>query len=150
MTKPIQQHEIENFFNRYEARFNEALQGDEADLDETLNSFSAEFIEATPNGITVGKNGRKFKKALSDGYAFYKKIGVRSMDMLSTQTTILDKFHALVKIHWNSSFVRQNKSKGDIAFDVFYLVQKTNDDIRIFASITGDEQQALNEEGLIA
>ena len=149
MTKPIQQHEIENFFNRYEARFNEALADGVVDIDETVNSFTSDFLEASPAGVIVGKNDRKFRKAVSQNYAFYKKIGIRSMDILSTQTTILDEIHALVKVHWNSSFVRQDRTKGDIAFDVFYLIQKKDDDIRIFAYITRDEQQALKDEGLI-
>jgi hypothetical protein len=71
------------------------------------------------------------------------------MDILSMQITILDNLHAIVKIHWNISYVRKNRIKGDIAFDVFYLLQKTGDDVRIFGYITGDEQQALKEEGLI-
>jgi len=150
MSKAIQQHEIENFFNGYEARFNDALAGGEPDIDETINSFAPYFIEANPAGVIAGKNDKKFKKSISEGWMFYKKIGIRSMDILSNQITILDDFHAIVKIHWNSSFVRKDKSKGDIAFDVYYLVQKNKDDIRIFAYITGDEQQALKDEGLIS
>ncbi len=149
MTAPIQQHEIENFFNRYEARFNEVLSGGEPDLDETVNSFSSDFIEASPAGIMAGKNDRKFRKSISKGWEFYKNIGIHAMDILSTQITILDTVHAIIKVRWNSSFVRKNKTKGDITFDVFYLVQKTGEDIRIFAYITGDEQQALRDEGLI-
>jgi len=149
MTTPIQQHEIENFFNRYEARFNEVLSGGEPDVDETVNSFASHFIEASPSGVTAGKNDRKFRKSISQGWQFYKNIGIISMDILSTQITILDNLHAITKVHWNSSFMRKNKTKGDIAFDVYYLIQKAGDDIRIFAYITGDEQQALKEEGLI-
>jgi len=149
MTKPIQQHEIENFFNRYESRFNEALSEGEVDIEEAVNSFASDFIEASPVGVIVGKNDKKFRKAIRQGWSFYKEIGIRTMDILSMQTTILDKFHALVKVHWNSSFVRKNKTDGDIAFDVFYLIQKKDEEIRIFAYITGDEQQALTEEGLI-
>ena len=149
MTKPIHQHEIENFFNRYEARVNEALSNGEVDIDDAVSSFASDFIEASPAGVIVGKNDKKFRKSISQGYSFYKEIGIRSMDILSTQTTILDKFHAMVKVHWNSSFVRPNKSKGDIAFDVYYLIQKMEEDIRIFVYITGDEQQALKDEGLI-
>jgi len=149
MTTPIQQHEIQNFFNRYEARFNEVLSGGEPDIDETVNSFAADFIEASPSGITAGKNDRKFRKSISQGWQFYKNIGILSIDILSTQITILDNLHAITKVHWNSSFMRKNKTKGDIAFDVYYLLQKAGDDIRIFAYITGDEQQALKEEGLI-
>lgn len=149
MSQPIQQHEIENFFNRYERRFNDALAGGESDIDETVNSFAEFFIEASPTGVTFGKNDKKFRKAISQGWMFYKNIGVRSMDISSIQITILDPFHAIVKVHWNSAFERKNKTKGDLAFDVFYLIQKQVEDLRIFAYITGDEQQALKDEGLI-
>jgi hypothetical protein len=145
----IQQHEIENFFNRYEARVNDALSGTEPDLDETVNSFASEFIEASPAGVVSAKNDKKFRKAISQGWNFYKQVGIRTMDILSLQITILDNLHAIVKVHWNSTFVRKNETKGDIAFDVFYLLQKTGDDLRIFAYITGDEQQALKDEGLL-
>ena len=149
MTTAIQQYEIENFFNRYEARINDALSGAEPDIEEVVNSFASEFIEASPAGVISAKNDKKFRKAISQGWNFYKKIGIRSMDILSMQITLLDKLHAIVKVHWNSSFVRKNKTNGDIAFDVFYLMQKTGDDLRIFAYIAGDEQQALKDEGLI-
>lgn len=149
MSQPIQQHEIENFFNRYERRFNEALAGGEPDIDETVNSFAEFFLEASPAGVIVGKNDKKFRKAINQGWMFYKNVGIRSMDIVSIQITILDSFHAIVKVHWNSSFERKNKTKGDLAFDVFYLIQKQAEDIRIFAYITGDERQALKDERLI-
>mgnify|MGYP003575938399 CR=1 FL=1 len=149
MSNSIRQHEIENFFDRYEARVNEALAGEEPDIDETVNAFASEFIEASPNGVIAGKNDKKFRKAINKGWTFYKEIGIRSMDILSTQINILDTFHALVKIHWNSTFVLKNTEKGDIAFDVYYLIQKRENDLRIFAYITGNEQQALKEAGLI-
>lgn len=150
MTTAIQQHEIENFFDRYEARVNDALSGEDPDIDETAKSFTSDFIEASPAGILVGKNDKKFRKAISQGWEFYKGIGIQVMDIVSRQITILDKLHAIVKVRWNSSFVRKNKTKGEIAFDVFYLVQKTGNDLRIFAYITGDEQQALKDVGLVA
>jgi hypothetical protein len=61
----------------------------------------------------------------------------------------LDNLHAIVRVHWNSVFQRKNKSQGEVAFNVFYILQKQEENIRIFAYITGDEQQVLKEEGLI-
>jgi hypothetical protein len=150
MSIAIQQHEIENFFNRYEARFNDALSNREPEIDETVKSFASEFIEASPAGIVAAKNNKKFRKAIIEGWNFYKEIGVNGMDILSTQITVLDNLHAIVKVHWNCSFVRKNKTHGDVSFDVFYLLQKTNDDLKIFAYITGDENQALKDAGLLS
>jgi hypothetical protein len=149
MTGPIQQHEIDNFFYRYEVRFNDALSGGQPDIEETANSFSESFIEASPAGVVVGKNDDKFRESIGQGWNFYKNIGIQSMEILSTQTTILDNLHAIVRVHWNSVFQRKNKSQGEVAFNVFYILQKQEENIRIFAYITGDEQQVLKEEGLI-
>lgn len=145
----IQTVEIENFFSRYESRFNNALAGAEPDIDSTVNSFAEYFIEASPAGIVAGENNQQFRKMIAKGWKFYQKIGIHSMHILSNEVTILDPLHAIAKIHWNSSFVRPDKSSGDVEFNVFYIVQKKDDDLKIFAYITGDEQQALKDEGLI-
>jgi hypothetical protein len=147
--EPIQQHEVEKFFNRYETRFNEALRGGEPDIDGTVDSFSSHFIEASPLGVMAGKNDEQFRDAIRQGWASYRQMGILSMEILSKQITILDDYHAMVKIHWNSNFVRKNNTPGEIDFDVFYLVQKKDDRVQIFAYITGDEQQALKDQGLI-
>jgi hypothetical protein len=146
---PIQQPEIENFFNRYETRFNEALRGGEPDVAETVNSFAEHFIEASPAGVVAAKNDDQFKGSIREGWTFYKQIGILAMEILSKQISILDDMHALVKIHWNSAFVRNDNTHGEIDFDVFYLIQKKDEHLRIFAYITGDEQQALKDEGLV-
>ena len=72
MTTTIQQYEIENFFNRYEARVNDALSGAEPDIDEAVNSFASEFVEASPAGVISAKNDKKFRKAINQGWKFYK------------------------------------------------------------------------------
>jgi hypothetical protein len=148
MTEAIQQTELENFFRHYARRVNIALAGGEVDVDGTFNSFASDVIGANPSGVMAAKNDDKFKESVTKGWGFYKDIGIRAMNILSKQIDILDPFHALVKIHWSSSFTRKDKTSGDIAFNVFYLVQK-RDDIRIFAYITGNEQQALKDAGLI-
>ena len=149
MNEILQQIEIENFFNRYERRFNAALSDGQVDIDGTVNAFASDFIEASPTGVIAGKNDNEFKESIGKGLTFYKEIGIRAMNILSKQINILDEFHAMVKVQWNSSFTRKDNTNGDISFDVFYLLQK-RDDIRIFAYITGNEQQALKDAKLIS
>jgi hypothetical protein len=145
----IEPVEVENFFAQYESRFNDALAGGEPDIDSVVNSFAEYFIEASPVGIVAGENNKKFRKMIAQGWESYQKIGIRSMHILSKDVTILDPLHAITKIHWNCAFVRPDKSTGEVDFNVFYLVQKQEDDLKIFAYITGDEQQALKDQGLI-
>lgn len=146
----IQKDEIDQFFSRYESRINDALSDGEPDVEQTVNSFTEHFLEATPLGVNVGKNDKNFREMISKGWSFYKDIGIQAMNILSKQITILDDFHALVKVNWNSSFIRKDKTDGEISFDVFYLIQKLDENIKIFAYITGDEQQALKDQGLIS
>jgi hypothetical protein len=146
----IQKEEIDQFFTRYESRFNDALSGAEPDIEQTVNSFTAHFLEASPLGVTAGKNDQSFREQIDKGWTFYREIGIQGMNVVSKQITVLDEFHAMVKINWSSSFRRKDNTNGEISFDVFYLVQKSDENVKIFAYITGDEQQALKDQGLIS
>jgi hypothetical protein len=55
----------------------------------------------------------------------------------------------MAKIHWKSLFVTNEKRSGEIDFDVIYLLQLKGEDVKIFASITGDEREALKNNVLI-
>lgn len=140
---------LNDFFSGYEQRFNRFLNGEPLEVESTALSFSACFIEASPLGVNCGQNDLQFRSMIPKGYEFYRGIGITAMDILSKDITLLDDFHAMVKIHWNSCFTRKDQVKGMIEFDVIYLLQTTEDSPRIFAYITGDEQAVLKENGLI-
>ncbi len=141
--------EIENFFNRYESRFNRALKGEVPDIDGTASSFADSFIEASPKGVNCAGNDEQFRIAIPQGYAFYKNIGITSMDIISKEINILDNYHTMAKIHWQCNFFKKDNAKGHIEFDVIYFLQTIESECKIFAYITGDEQRALKENGLI-
>ncbi len=140
--------ELEHFFDQYASRFNNALRTGESDVEAVASCFAEFFVEASPAGIIGGKNDDDFKKAIPKGYDFYKSIGITAMDILFKEITLLDDFHAMVKVHWKSSFTRKDHSGGSIEFDVVYLLQTKDETCKIFSYITGDEQKALKENGL--
>lgn len=143
------QNEINRFFDAYAKRFNQALAGKEVDVDATVSAFSECFIEASPLGIVLGKNDESFRKAIPKGYDFYKKIGTKAMQIVSKDIQPLDEFHSMVRVHWNALYEQTNGTRKQIAFDVVYLLQHIGTAFKIFAYITGDEQKALQENGLI-
>ena len=148
MNKRIQQ--LNDFFNSYALRFNDALKNENPDIEGTENSFSGCFIAANPSGVVCGNNNEDFKTAMLEGYAFYKSIGITSMDIASLEITILNGFHEMTKIRWKCSYVKKkDSSKGSIEFENFYFTQSKENEHKIFAYITGDEQTALKENGLI-
>ncbi|MFA6262263.1 MAG: hypothetical protein WC760_12395 [Bacteroidia bacterium] len=140
---------LKDFFNLYAVRFNNALNDATPDIEGTVNSFSNCFIAASPMAIACGYNNEEFKAAISQGYAFYKNIGVKTMDIVSLETITLDNLHEMTKVRWKSSFVKRDNSKGSIEFENFYFTQTKKNESKIFSYITGDEQAALKEIGLI-
>ena len=140
---------IEEFFASYESHFNEALAGNEQRISLALaESFAECFTESSPNGVVCGQNDAQFKTRIEEGLRFYKSIGSESMQILDREITLLGQDHALCKVTWQYSY-RKDNSLGTIDFDVYYFLRTLNDQIRIFGYITGDEQQALKEHGLI-
>lgn len=141
--------ELENFFDAYEARFNDALKGLPVDLEGTTAAFADTFIEASPKGIVCGENDDTFREAIPKGYDFYRSIGTKAMRIVWRNITPLDDYHALVKIHWQGLYDKADGGEEKIDFDVIYFVQMLNAAPKIFAYITGDEQKVLQERGLI-
>jgi hypothetical protein len=141
--------EIERFFDQYAGRFNNVLHGAAPDIDAIVGSFADCFIEASPLGVSCGKNNEQFREVIPKGYEYYKAIGITSMDILHKDISLLDDFHSMARISWRSSFRRKDGVQGSIDFVVIYLLQSLDTQHRIFCYVTGDEQKALKENDLI-
>lgn len=139
---------IEDFFNRYEDNFNNSLQNDTPDPALVAEAFSECFIAAGPQGVMCGNRDETFIKQIPEGYAYYKKIGITGMNIIAKDTTILDENHAMTRVHWEAHYIKAEQ-RGDIDFEVIYLLQWLDGGPKIFGYITGDEQKALHEHGLV-
>lgn len=140
---------IDSFFNNYSAVFNRALKTEMPDIDETAELFSSCFIAASPLGVNCGQNNETFREAMQNGYTFYKNIGITSMDIVSKNIAVLDNFHAMTKIRWKSNFKKKDGSISYIEFENIYFTHFGDARLKVFAYITGDEQTALKDAGLI-
>lgn len=143
------EQQIDDFLNHYRNVFNKALEGDSADIEQTAELFAPCFIAANPSGVNCGQNNDTFRDAMRNGYAFYKKIGITSMDILSKNITLLDNLHAMIKVRWKSNILKRDGIKSSIEFENIYFTQTRDTQHKVFAYITGDEQAALKEAGLI-
>jgi hypothetical protein len=139
---------VRAFFAAYESRFNTSLHS-HIDVEATMQAFANCFVEASPVGITCGKNDEQFRQAIPKGIEFYRSIGTTAMKILAMDITMLDDFHAMAEVYWEAFYNTKEGNEDVIEFTVIYLVQGMNDQIKIFAYITGDEQKVLQERGLI-
>lgn len=142
--------QLDKFFADYEARMNRALaEPPEIDVEATASAFADCFVEASPAGVNCGQNNAEFRERIPKGMAFYRSIGTKSMTITSTEVTPVDAYHMMVRAHWKAEYAKKDGSEDTINFDVVYFVQTLNDTPKIFAYITGDEQQAYKEHGLV-
>jgi hypothetical protein len=142
------QSRIEQFFKEYVANFNQAL-GDAPDLERIRATFAPCFVAAGPAGVSCGQNDGTFARSLKQGYEFYRSIGTREMRLRGLDVTPIDALHAMVKVHYGSSYQREDLAPVDIDFEVTYLLHFVEDTPQIFAYVTGDEMTALREAGVV-
>lgn len=139
---------IKAFFQAYEQRFNDALQGKPADVDAFAGAFADYYIQSTPAGVQSGKNDAEFRKAMTEGYAHYRNIGTKSMKVTGLDVTKIDDYHCMAKVHWDSAYDKDGKTIR-IEFDVWYMLTTVSGAPKIFAYVTGDEEKVMREHGLL-
>ena len=141
---------MEDFFAVYAREFNNALADPpEIDVEATAGAFADCFVGANPHGVFCGKNDEQFRAQIPLGFASYRSIGTKSMNVASLEVTDLDDYHLMVKVHWVSMYTKLDGSDERIDFDNIYFVQIIEEKPRIFGYVTGDEQKLLRERGLI-
>jgi hypothetical protein len=140
---------VAQFFDDYARRFNEALKGSAPDVEKTIACFADFYIESNPNKITCTKNDETFKAVIPQGFNYYRSVGLQSMKICSKAITVLDDYHALVKIHWQSLYIKKEGNKMELGFDTFYMIRFVNNEVKIFSYVSGDEQQFMEANGLV-
>jgi hypothetical protein len=143
------EQQIADFFHHYCEVFNRALSGKGQDTEHIAELFSTCFIAANPSGVNCGQNNETFLDAMQKGYAFYRSIGMASMDIVSREITLLDDLHTMVRVRWRSTFLKGDGLKTTIEFENIYFTQTRDTQHKVFAYITGDEQAALKSAGLV-
>jgi len=139
---------VATFFDDYAKRFNEALKGSAPDVAQTVASFASYFIESNPNNVTCNKNDETFKAAIPQGFDYYRSVGLQNMKICSKAITILDDYHAMVKIHWQSLYIKKEGNKMELGFDIHYLVRVIDEKVSIFCYISNDEKQFMEQYGI--
>lgn len=112
--------------------------------------FADYFVSVNPSGVAGAENNEAFRQQIPVNNDFYRNIGTVSMDIRSMDITWLDGLHATVKVFWTSEYKRKKDGALEIIdFEGIYLAQVKGGEPKIFAYISGDEQDALRAHGII-
>lgn len=139
---------IEEFFAGYLAAFNRSL-GEQVDADGVRSHFSSCFVGSGPHGVQCGQNDESFVEALEQGYAFYRKIGMRAMAVRNITSIPIDGAHTLARVAYRASYEKPGGATLDLDFEVSYMLAARDATYEIFAFVTGDEWALYKEHGLL-
>ena len=144
------QADLSAFFMAYSERINEALgTKPRVDSDAMAAAFADAFIEAGPQGVSCGRNDDNYREMIARGLEFYRSIGTRSMRVLAIESGEIKDGHFMARVFWQADYRKKDGSSISLEFDVVYFLQKQQDELKIFAYVTGDEQQAYKDAGLL-
>lgn len=138
---------VRKLFDRYEQAFERALHG-EVDMDEVAALYATAFIGASPAGVMTAANDDQFRNVMAQGYAHYRAIGTKAMRVRELRILPMDEHHCVAHVDWTATYARKDRPDVEIAFTVHYLVQKLEEDAKVFGWITGDEQALLKAHGV--
>jgi len=139
---------VRKFFERYASLFKQSL-GEDIDMDKVASLYASDFIAASPAGVMTGKNGDQLKQVMEQGYARYRAIGTKEMQIRNVGLSPIDEHHCVAHVAWTATYARQDQADVAIDFDVHYLVQKLDGEPKIFGWVSGDEQALLRQHGII-
>lgn len=140
---------VRALFSRYEDFFGRALGGEEIDAEEVAALYASDVIGASPAGVLSAKNDAAFRQALAQGYDRYRAVGTRAMRVRDLRITPVDGLHCLARVGWTATYARDDLPETAVDFEVHYLVQVRDGTARVFGWITGDEEAALRERGIV-
>jgi predicted enzyme related to lactoylglutathione lyase len=140
--------DVRTLFERYEQVFGSGLRGC-MDMNEAASLYASDFIAATPAGVVSGKNDERLKQVMAQGYEHYRAIGIKDMRMRGLRISPIDEHHCVAHVAWTATYARKHQPDVAIDFEVHYFVQDLNSEPRVFGWVSGDEQAALKEHGVI-
>ena len=112
------------------------------DLHHAANLYADNFIAAGPKGV-ISQTRKEFDANAEKAAEYYRKVGQKSAEILSTTETWFGDKYVMVTVHWGAHFEKLDKP---YEFDVSYLVQLTGDTPKIILFISHeDEDEAMKE-----
>lgn len=147
MNREVIRKKLADFFKTYEYHINNALKN-KPDFERMAGFYSEEFIAASPYGVKTGINNEELKTIMDKEFQYSRSIGTKKMECKEVRIIPLDDQHTVAHTEWVGVYQKEGEEIS-IPFDLHYLVQFRDDQPAIFGWIAGDEQQLLQEKGII-
>ena len=141
---------VRALFDAYGKHADDALRDPPVeDIDGFVASFAAYFVGSSPKGVMGGANDDQLRKVIPQGYAHYRAVGGKHMTIKGLKVIELDHCHAVADVDWDFAYTNRAGKSGHVTFTNFYFVTTADGTPKIFGYVTPDEEQAMQEHGLV-
>jgi len=137
------------FFEGYEANFNAAILCVADGVTQCADAFAEVFVAAEPARLACSRNDDSFRQSIEESCLFYRTVGTRAVRLDGIDSTPIDGDHVMARVHWRGEFRRADGSDVEVPFDIVYFVRMNDDVMKIFGYVTGDQQAALRQHGVL-
>jgi hypothetical protein len=140
--------QVRAFFDRYANVFERGLSG-AAGMEEAAALYAPAFVAASPAGVHAGTNDASLQQVMAQGYERYRAMGTKAMHVRDVRLTPIDDLHGVAHVAWTATYARGDGADVAIDFEVHYLLQERDGELKVFGWVSGDEEAALREHGLV-
>jgi hypothetical protein len=141
---------VRALFDAYAKRSDDALQNPpHEDVDGVIAAFAPYFVESSPRGVMGGANDARFRTTIPEGFARYRAVGGKHMTIKGLNVIALDHCHAVADVDWDFAYTNKAGESGHVTFTNYYFVTTADGTAKIFGYVTPDEQQAMQDHGLV-
>jgi hypothetical protein len=141
------QPDFRAFFESYVDAYNRSL-GERVDVAGIRKHFADSFIAAGPQGVVTGDNDESFIETLKKGYAFYRAIGTRHLDIHEIDAISIDGMHYQATVSYRARYHKPD-AEVTIPFDVTYMLEWRDNQLKIFGYVSCDEMALYRKYGII-
>jgi hypothetical protein len=131
---------LRKFFDEYAT----ALSG--ADIEGIAEAYAEQFMATSPGLRMSMNNDQEFRAGLTQAAQFYKQIGVDVIELKNYLEAELGSGFWLTKIEWE---LLDEDLNTILTFDNTYFVEAGEDKPKIVLFVAHNEQQKMQEKGLI-
>jgi hypothetical protein len=131
---------LRKFFDQYA----DALSA--SNVEGIAQAYAEQFMATGPGFRMSMNNDAQFRAGLGQAAQFYKQIGVDVIEAKNYLEAELGSNFWLTKIEWE---LLDKDLNGILTFDNTYMVEVRGDEPKIILFITHNEQQRMQEKGLM-
>lgn len=141
---------VRALFDDYGRISNNALKDPKmVDVDAVAAFFAPYFVGSAPQAVIGGANDEKFREVIPQGFAHYRDFGGKQMLVTGVKVSPLNELHAFAEVGWDFAYLNKAGEGGNVRFTNFYFITIADGQAKIFAYITGDEEKAMRDHGLV-